>query len=428
MVSHRVVLADLRRVVGNEHAREASQDDQVDGIQPSLAVEPESSEQISDILKLASSVGAKVGARGSGTKLGWGAPPERVDLLMSTARLDRVVEHSAGDLVVTSEAGVRLSTLQAHLAASGQMLALDPPSEQGTLGGIVATDASGPMRLRYGTVRDLLIGVTVVLADGTVARAGGKVVKNVAGYDLAKLYTGSLGTLGIVTQVTFRLHPLPTTTGTVLVECSDIKAAGAFISQFRSSSLLPNAVEVEWSSNERDGMVAILFGGIEQGVAAQVDVARRLASEYGQTRTLQAEEEGPAWKGLRSLPWAAGSGELGLKIGCPISQTFPIIETVAATAKAVGVRALVRGRAASGVLLVGITPAEPKQHSALLGRLRESVGARGGTAVVLEAATELKRSMDIWGPVGDALPLMHRVKHQFDPKRLLNPGRFVGGI
>ncbi|HEV3462352.1 MAG TPA: FAD-binding oxidoreductase, partial [Actinomycetota bacterium] len=190
----------------------------VDGVEARFLARPGSVEEASQVLRAAAADGLAGAFMGGGSKLGLGNPPERLDLVVETRGLDQVLEHAAGDLVVKAQAGVRLADLQAALAPAGQWLALDPPEPRATLGGVVAANASGPRRLRYGTVRDLIIGITVVLADGTVARAGGKVVKNVAGYDLAKLFCGSLGTLGLVAEATFRLHPLPAAAAVVSLE------------------------------------------------------------------------------------------------------------------------------------------------------------------------------------------------------------------
>src|SRR4051794_32487809 len=183
--------------------------------------EPESMEELSSLLREPKHDRSSVRVRGGGSKWSWGADRPDPDLVVETGGLSQIVEHAAGDLIVTVQAGVRLADLQAHLGASGQWLALDPPEADATIGGIVATGASGPRRLRYRTARDLLIRVTVVLADGTVPRSGGKVVKNVAGYDLGKLFTGSFGTLGVVAECTFRLHPLPAARRVVTVATDD---------------------------------------------------------------------------------------------------------------------------------------------------------------------------------------------------------------
>src|ERR687898_581885 len=198
----------------------------VDGVPVARLARPGSVEEASQVLRAAAEDGLAVVFAGGASKLRLGNPPERADLLVSSERLDQVLEHAAGDLVVRAQAGVRLADLQAALAPAGQWLALDPPEPGSTLGGVVAANASGPRRLRYGTVRDLIIGITVVLADGTVARAGGKVVKNVAGYDLAKLFCGSLGTLGMIAEVIFRLHPLPAAAAVVLGPVGSAAVAG----------------------------------------------------------------------------------------------------------------------------------------------------------------------------------------------------------
>src|SRR5664280_3036739 len=168
-----------------------------------------STDEIRELVLVARDAGLRVGVRGASSKLGWGMPPAGLDLLLELSRQDRVLEHAAGDLVVRAEPGVRLVALRERLAPARQQHALDPPEPGATVGGVIGANASGPSRLRYGTARDLLIGITVVLADGTVARAGGKVVKSVAGYDISKLYIGAVGTLGLVTEAIFRLHPVP---------------------------------------------------------------------------------------------------------------------------------------------------------------------------------------------------------------------------
>ena len=221
MQTQNVPTEELQRIVGAENVREASGEDAVDGVEPSVVVEPATIEEISEVMKLASREGLAVSPRGGGTKMGLGNPPREVDLILSTARMDEVIEHVPGDQIVRAQAGLKLEDLQEKLAESDQMLGVDPPEEGATIGGVVAANSSGPRRLRYGTVRDLIIGIKIVLADGTVAKAGGKVVKNVAGYDLSKLFTGSLGTLGVIAEANFRLHPIRETARTIFLEVDD---------------------------------------------------------------------------------------------------------------------------------------------------------------------------------------------------------------
>src|SRR5712692_8160229 len=197
-------------LVGNEYVRAATAADAVAGVQPKLVVEPGTERELAEVLRLSNEAGLAVIPRGSGTKLGWGNPPSRADLILSTARLDEIIEHAWADLTFTVQAGCTIQRLQETLAQHGQRLALDPLwPEKTTVGGVLSTNDSGGLRLRFGALRDLIIGVTIALPDGTLASSGGKVVKNVAGYDLPKLVTGALGTLGVITRAVFRLHPLP---------------------------------------------------------------------------------------------------------------------------------------------------------------------------------------------------------------------------
>src|SRR4029077_20352456 len=200
----------LREIVGIAHVRAASTVEVFCGVQPRIVVEPGNERELAAVLRLANEEGLAVIPRGSGTKLGWGNPPARADLLLSIARLDKIIEHIWADLTVTVEAGCTWHKLQESLSRHGQRLALDPLwPERATVGGVLSTNDSGALRLRFGSLRDLVIGMTIALPDGTLASSGGKVVKNVAGYDLPKLMTGALGTLGVITRAVFRLHPLP---------------------------------------------------------------------------------------------------------------------------------------------------------------------------------------------------------------------------
>ncbi|MBC7372548.1 MAG: FAD-binding oxidoreductase [Frankiales bacterium] len=366
-------------------------------------VRPTSVEEVSQVLRAAYRDGRTVIAAGGRTKLDW-APPTSVDVLVDTTGLDRIVEHTAGDLVAIAEAGVRLTTLQERLASAGQWLALDPPEQGATLGGIVSANASGPRRLRFGTVRDLLIGITVVLADGTVARAGGKVVKNVAGYDLGKLYTGAHGTLGVVVSTTWRLHPVPPALRAVVLDLPDPLAAGPLAVAIARSTLTPTAVELH-ATTGGSGSLVVVFEAIEASVHAQSDAAVTL---LGGGR--QVDELPPAFGERPGRP-----DDLVLRLAfAPASLTTVLAALPAGTA--------VTASACTGVLYAAL----PAGSAAALQALRAAIAPYDGTAVVLSAPTGL--SLDHWGPVGDSLELMRRVKHRFDPERRLAPGRFVGGI
>src|SRR5260370_23248040 len=213
-------------LAGNGHARSATAADAVAGMQPKLVAEPGSAQELAEILRLSSEAGLSVIPRGGGTKLGWGNSPARADLILSTARLTEIIEHAWADLTVSVEAGCTIQKLQDTLARHGQRLALDPLwPEKATVGGVLSTNDSGALRLRFGALRDLILGVTIALPDGTLASSGGKVVKNVAGYDLPKLVTGALGTLGVITSAVFRVHPLPKETCPLTHVCDDMAEA-----------------------------------------------------------------------------------------------------------------------------------------------------------------------------------------------------------
>ncbi len=391
--------------------------DAVDGIQPAYVARPGSVAEVAAVLRATAAEGPSIVARGGGTKIGWGGPPRSAEVLLDLAELTGVLEHNPGDLVVRAEAGLPLAALQDRLAGSGQRLALDPPEAGATLGGVVATAASGPRRLRYGTPRDLLIGITVVLADGSVAHAGGKVVKNVAGYDLGKLFAGSFGTLGVVVETTWRLHPLPATAGVVLLPFDGPDAGGALVARIAGSQLVPAAVELDLpAATGGSGRLAVLFEGVGPAVRAQADAAAGLHPEA----TVDAEP--PGWFGER--PWA--DGRVGLQVSLAPAALPTLLHALAGVQREFGLAASVRGRALTGALEVSWpdTDAVP----AGLDRLRRELLGCDGSVVVAAAPTARKHTLDVWGPSGDAMGLMRRVKAQFDPAGRLSPGRFVGGI
>jgi glycolate oxidase FAD binding subunit len=404
---------------------------EVDGVAARFVARPRSVEEASQVLRAAAGDRLAVAFLGGGSKLGLGNPPERVDLVVHTAGLDRVLEHAAGDLVVQVQAGARLAGLQAALAPAGQWLALDPPEPGATVGGVVAANASGPRRLRYGTVRDLIIGITVVLADGTVARAGGKVVKNVAGYDLAKLFCGSLGTLGMIADATFRLHPLPAAAAVVTLQVDTPERVGQAVRRLLRSPLEPSAIELAVDGWGWPGRLTVVFEGIQPGVDAQAATAADLLGQVGEAAVAGPGETDAALGQLGALPFE--KAELAFKATCPPAELPGVLAD-----GALRWGGQLSAHAGTGVLWVASGAREgdlqargAEEVSRLAGKIaeaRERLAARGGSLVVVKAPPELKRAVDAWGPAGDAVDLMRRVKERFDPDRRLSPGRFVGGI
>ncbi len=387
---------------------QATPDDTVDGVPARWVARPGSTEEVSAVLQAAAGQGLRVAARGSGTRLSWGTPPTGLDLIVDTSRMNAVLAHAAGDLVVTVQAGLRMADLLTTLAAHRQRLALDGSDVLGgTIGGTIATASSGPLRYRYGSVRDLLIGITVVLADGTVARAGGTVVKNVAGYDLGKLYTGSLGTLGIITEAVFRLHPLPEACRWVTVLTADASAVAA-IAAIRASQYDPIALEVNRGALGGPVTVGVAVEGVAGGIIARAAaIATMLGDVAGVPATVT--QEPPDWWGQSLQPPYA-------TVTCEPTGLTDLL------ASAPGA---LRGSAGAGVLTAG--QCDGDRLGAELAQLRAIATRHGGSAVLRCAVPHHKAALDVWGPV-PALGLMRRLKDQFDPEHRLSPGRFVGGI
>lgn len=420
-----VTIKDLADIVGPDAVWPASLPDAIDGVQASFVVEPSTATQAAEVLRLARGANLAVAPRGQGTMMGWGNPPTRVDLVVSTRRLSRVLEHAAGDLVVRVEAGATLAVLQQELTARGQWLALDPPERDATVGGIIATNAFGPRRLRNGTARDLLIGFTYVLPDGTVATAGGKVVKNVAGYDLGKLFCGSLGTLGLIVEAIFRLHPLPTFQGIVTLHL-DRREPAALVEAIQSvlnSSLVPSALLF---APGRAPTLSVMLEGIEPGVEAQIGAARDILARYGEVRRDRPEESGDRWRLAPPADVDGADAHAYVRVSSTLVDLAAVLEHVAASA-ARGLGVTVRGHGAPPTTYVSLI-GDARGIVAAIEELRRRLEGLDAHAVVQQASLNVKQAVDVWGPVGDALPLMRRVKEMFDPTGSMNPGRFVGGL
>jgi glycolate oxidase FAD binding subunit len=350
---------------------------------------------------------------GAGTKAGWGNPIDHGDPL-STGELDAIVEHNVGDLTAVVEAGVPLARLREELGAAGQMLALDPPGDHATIGGIVATGDSGPLRHRYGGPRDLVLGVTVALPDGTVARAGGKVIKNVAGYDLAKLQTGAFGTLGLIARIALRLHPLPRETVTAYGEAEDPLALARIAHAASHAQFEPIALDYDWRGHQ--GFVYLRFGGVAAETQAQA--ARDVLADAGADAGLiQSDDE--LWRTQASKQRSAGGTVVR------VSHTQSQLGQLLGMASLGGATAV--GRVALGVSWVTLAAKEPDDVAAAVREIRARLAP--AACVVLDAPAAVRERVDPWGVVdGPELLLMRRTKERFDPRAVCNRGIYVGGI
>jgi glycolate oxidase FAD binding subunit len=406
--------------------------DGVGGVVPACVATPTTLDQAAGVLQAAAGLDLAVVPRGSGRTISWGLPPTRCDVIADLAQMDRILEYTPGDLVVQAEAGVTLGQLAGVLAEKGQRLALDGPPGA-TVGGVVARNAAGPLRLRYGLPRDLLIGITIVRADGHVAKAGGKVVKNVAGYDLGKLFAGSQGTLGLITRVTFRLHPLPELSAYVTEKYRDSAAAAEAALTAAASPLQPTAVELDRPRPGGPIRVATLLEGTPSGVSTRAERMRTVLGRGAET-TLAT----PDWWGQIGEAAPGPVGGTLVRVTFWAAELRPVLDAIDTMATDTGVAAAVGGSAGAGVLNA-LLPADsdPEQVAVFVRALRAATGpgpgAGGsggparGSVVVLTAPAAVLGAVDPWGPV-PSLGLMRAVKQQFDPGNLMSPGRGPGGI
>jgi glycolate dehydrogenase FAD-binding subunit len=410
-------------------------------------------EEAAELLKGAAADGRRVRFRGGGTKLGWGRPVAEPDLEICTGALDRVLEHNAGDFTAVLQAGVPLAVAQNAFAEAGQMLALDPPlspwggagddaaieaGEAGaTIGGIMATNDSGPLRQRYGSVRDLVVGVTVVLSDGTIARAGGKVIKNVAGYDIGKLFAGAFGTLGLIAEVTVRLHPRPARTATVVARSSDPTQLAAAAATLAHAPLEADCLDLWWDASTSAaaspaagasagaGAVLARFGSADPG--PRVEEAAALLRKVGGLEVDIDTDDSACWDAQR----AAQRGDVVIKVSA-LPAALPA--AMAATQALGGTLVARAGLGLTWIQLpAGASPATARPEpidveavTAAIEELRRRLAP--APCVVLDAPTEVRAALDPWGGETGPVDLMGKVKARFDPAGICAPGLFVGGI
>jgi glycolate oxidase FAD binding subunit len=382
-----------------------------------IRVAPGSTEQIAEVLRFADEHGLSVVPIGGGTKPGWGNPvaPE---IFLSLARMNAVREHAWQDLTCVVEAGCTWAAMQESLSTREQMVALDPlwPA-RATVGGVVATNDSGALRLRYGSLRDLIIGMTIVLADGTIAKTGGKVVKNVAGYDLHKLMNGSFGTLGVIAEVNFRLHPLEQHVQNWTIS-GDRDSLAELMMSVLASTMQVSGMQMRGLHRESSDRLDIRFAGRPECLARHEEQLRKMAAML----EMAPAEEG-VWKARENLfDEAIARDGLVFKVSVLPAHIAGVQKTLSAwpgeTICVTQAAGIMTAAVLSGTL----------QHAMLIDQLRETLFQTGGSVVVLRAPQSSVPRPDVWGGNSDALPLMREIKRRFDPNRVLNPGRFVGGI
>jgi glycolate oxidase FAD binding subunit len=436
-----VSAADLERALaaaaapGACLAAERAATHAVDGIRPRFVAAPTTVEGVSRVLAVASAHGLTVVPAGRGARLGWGAPPRRLDVVLSLAGLSRILAHEPADLTLSVECGATLDAVDALLRPHGQFVPLDPARpDTSTIGGLIATGAAGPYRARYGTMRDLLVGLTVVRADGTVVKGGGRVVKNVTGYDIPKLHVGAYGTLGVVVEAHLRLHPRPAEERTWVFGFPSVEAALDAVLEVRETpvvlsrcQLLSGATLAALGEPAPPGAaLAVTVGSVPAAVQAQGATVAEICARMG-SAAVEVPDADAWWRRVALVGWPDdGVASLTLRIGTRPTDVVKALRAADAAAGGGPLRA--SANVPSGVLHATLTPIEPGRVKDVVRRAREAVAALDGTCVVEHAPPAAKAGLDVWGDVGPAIEPMRRLKAELDPAGVLNPGRFVGGI
>lgn len=448
-------LKEIINIVGEDNTLSLSPEllrYSIDGKKPTLIAFPKTVEEVSQIMEVASRKSLVIVPWGGGTKIGFGREPHKVDVVICTRRLNRIIEYGPADLVGIVECGISLKDFQKALGEKSQFLAIDPPHiESGaTLGGIIATNDSGPRRLKYGTIRESLIGIKVVRANGSIIKGGAKVVKNVAGYDLPKLYVGSLGTLGIIVEGTFRLYAIPETSETLLISFPNLETLYETVLLILNSSLVPSCLEVLNPSlvnaisekpnlNLKNGKyaLAVRIESAEKAVRDQISKVKDICREKnGEGILFEGRPEETLWQEIGEFPWrVCGENRIICKASVLITDVPKVLQALEELSKSSNLKIYASARVGSGILIISIEidPTTLPREKILyvvesINLLRALVISLKGSLVIQESPLSLKPQIDTWGEVGASINVMKKLKALFDPNSILNPGRFVEGI
>ena len=438
------LVSALKGIIGETHV--IQDPDQlkayaVDGLAPKAVVSPGSVEEISKLLAYAYSEKQTVVPRGNATKMATGGIPGKVDLVLSMLRINRIVEHDIANLSLSVQAGITLADVQKKLAGTGKgsFLPLDPPyTDRATIGGIIAANSSGPRRYLYGSARDLLLGLKAVYPNGDRVAFGGKTVKNVSGYDMTKLMIGSWGSLGVITEITTRLLPLPEASATLLCSFEDLAKAGSMTRKILHSIFLPSAMELmDGNAANRLGikaryLVAFSLEGVREAVDRQVADIGGIAKKEGavDTRALLGEEDRIFWFKVRDFALVSAAPVI-LRSNFVISKQAEILGNYEKMAQAAGIECAWIGHAGNGILTSYILEngaAKMGPVVDLIGRFTAEAANHDGNLIVESCPRDLKDKVSVWGRPRNDNVVMRRLKERVDPAGVLNPGRFVGGI
>ncbi len=425
----------------------------LDGKKPKIIVSPQTIEQVSKVVAYASEQNLAIIPRGNGTKIGMGGIPRNVDIILSTSRMNRITDNDSENLTLSAESGITLSEVQKSLAkiGKGYFLPLDPPfTDKATLGGIIATNSSGPRRLLYGTARDLIIGTKAVFPNGDIVVSGGKTVKNVSGYDMCKLLIGSYGTLGVLCEMTFKLLPLPEKEATLLLFFAKMEEAGDLIRKLRGSQLIPSSIEIlnavavrklNYSTSMPSNghyVVAVGLEGVKESIDRQVSEMGEMGKKHGvlEAVTLDSEKHRAFWVAIRDFSSGLAQeypNAIVLKSNFLISKSEAMLESYERITGELGIDCAFISRAGNGILYSYLLAGKNLRSKVesfveLIGKLTSEAVNNGGNLVVESAPLLIKKQVDVWGASRNDYPVMRRLKEQMDPAGILNMGRFVGGI
>ncbi|MCY4529947.1 MAG: FAD-binding oxidoreductase [Chloroflexi bacterium] len=424
---------------------DAASDYSVEGKTPSVIARPVSPQGISEVMSVASEHGLSVEPLGGMTRTSLGNSPDSLDLAVDMSGVNQVLARNAADLTATFEAGITVSRVQEILAEHGQFLAIDPPlPDRATIGGTLAVGWSGPMTWQNWSPRDIVIGMRTVMADGTITKTGGQVVKNVSGYDMARMHIGALGTLGIIAEVSFKLTPLPSRQATVMATFdSDASCLGAALAVY-GSGLTPLAISTLHGqqpgaggrgTDEARPSLLVRIGGRARSVQRQID---DVASIYRQSGSAQRDVIGDndaamMWRRMGDYGWTEETTPVaGIRANVLPSDTPRIIQSMQDIEDSTGLAWRATTQTAQGVVDIHWLNIEGEYSTehvrSAISRTIQAVLRTGGTAVVTHAPASMKETLDVWGETTSAIDTMRNLKRQFDPNRVLNPGRFMGSI
>jgi glycolate oxidase FAD binding subunit len=425
----------------------------LDGKRPGVVVSPRSMDEVSRIIAYANQQHLAVIPMGNGTKIGMGGIPKKMDIVLLTRRLNRITDCDIDNLTFAAESGMTLGEVQKHLAKEGRgyFLPLDPFfTDRATLGGIVATNSSGPRRLLYGTARDLIIGMKNVFPNGDIVVSGGKTVKNVSGYDMCKLMIGSFGTLGIICEITFKILPLPEKEATLLVPFKNLEEADGFVQELTKSQLIPASIETLNAmavakmkyrpsfSAAGDYLVAIGLEGVTESIERQIVEMGALGKKHGalEAVSLDPERHCAFWNAFRTFSKGLTKSHpdlITLKSNFLISKSGRMMESYEKIIKGSGMDCAFICHSGNGILYSYVLPEKRVRTKVeslvkLIKKLTSEALKNEGNVVVESSPFSIKKKVDVWGKRKDDYLVMRRLKKQIDPAGILNPGRFVGGI